>query len=53
MRDPQKVLEDVLDGKVSIEGARRDYGVVIEPERSSVDESATAAARSVFRTQEN
>jgi N-methylhydantoinase B len=28
-RDPQKVLDDVLDEYVSIEGARRDYGVVL------------------------
>jgi hypothetical protein len=29
-RLPEKVLEDVLDGLVSIESARRDYGLVIE-----------------------
>jgi N-methylhydantoinase B len=28
-RDPQKVLDDVLDEYVSVEGARRDYGVVL------------------------
>jgi N-methylhydantoinase B len=29
-RDVQRVLEDVRQGYVSVEGARRDYGVVIE-----------------------
>jgi N-methylhydantoinase B len=28
-REPQKVLDDVLDEYVSVEGARRDYGVVL------------------------
>jgi len=28
-RDPEKVLEDVIDGYVSIERAKKDYGVVI------------------------
>jgi N-methylhydantoinase B len=27
-RDPQAVLDDVLDEYVSVEGAERDYGVV-------------------------
>ena len=29
-RDPEAVLWDVIEGYVSVEGARRDYGVVIE-----------------------
>ena len=29
-RDPELVLEDVLEGKVTVEGALRDYGVAIE-----------------------
>lgn len=44
-RDPQLVLEDVLDEKVSLEGARRDYGVVIDVARRTVDVVATAAER--------
>ncbi len=28
-REPQRVLEDVIDGYVSIEAAKRDYGVVV------------------------
>ncbi|HEY3080605.1 MAG TPA: hydantoinase B/oxoprolinase family protein [Chloroflexota bacterium] len=30
-RDPARVREDVLDGKVSVEAARRDYGVRVDP----------------------
>jgi 5-oxoprolinase (ATP-hydrolysing)/N-methylhydantoinase B len=30
---------------VSLEAARRDYGVVIDPETWTVDEAATAALR--------
>ena len=45
-RDVLKVVEDVRNGLVSIEGARLDYGVVIaDPETLAVDEAATAAAR--------
>jgi N-methylhydantoinase B len=47
-RDPRTVLEDVLDGYVSVEAARADYGVVITETGldMAVDESATAAVRS-------
>lgn len=49
-RDPEAVLEDVIDGYVSIERAAKDYGVVIEavdPEidEYSLDESATKELR--------
>ncbi len=44
-RDASAVLEDVLDGYVSLEGARRDYGVVIDSSRMTVDEEATHALR--------
>ena len=46
-RDPTWVLEDVMDGYVSVEGARRDYGVVIAPTGDSheLDLDATAAIR--------
>ena len=42
-RDPAAVLEDVLDGIVSIESAERQYGVVIRD--GTVDAAATAATR--------
>lgn len=48
-RDPQAVLRDVLEDYVSLEGARRDYGVVVDPTTLTVDEAATAAARAAMQ----
>jgi N-methylhydantoinase B len=45
-RDPQALENDVLDGYVSIEKARDDYGVVIDPEKMEVDLAATDKVRS-------
>jgi N-methylhydantoinase B len=42
-RDPQAVLRDVVDGLVSVEAARREYGVVISD--NQLDEEATARLR--------
>ena len=42
-RDPAAVLRDVRAGLVTVEGARRDYGVAILG--NVVDEAATAALR--------
>ena len=42
-RDPQQVLDDVLDGLITAEEAKRDYGVVIA--NGSVDQVATRQAR--------
>lgn len=50
-RDPERVLRDVRDEYVSIEGARRDYGVVVEgdparyPEQLRIDHKATVLLR--------
>jgi N-methylhydantoinase B len=44
-RDPARVLEDVRDGYVSLERARTDYGVAIDPERMTVLEEETVALR--------
>lgn len=44
-RDPQKVLWDVINDYVSVESARRDYGVVIDAGTMTLDEAATAALR--------
>jgi N-methylhydantoinase B len=44
-RDPQAVLEDVLDEKVSPEAANDLYGVVLSSDPPSVDETGTAARR--------
>jgi len=44
-REVQAVLDDVLDGFVSVEAARADYGVVIDSALMAVDEEGTAALR--------
>lgn len=51
-REPQRVLDDVRDGYVSIQGAARDYAVVIhgepetDPEGLQIDDAATRRLRS-------
>ena len=50
-RDPQMVLEDVLDEYVSLENAARQYGVVIDPQTRTVDEEATREQRTELRRQ--
>jgi N-methylhydantoinase B len=51
-RDARRVLEDVLDDYVSIEAARREYGVVIVAGGAdlSIDEPATEALRRALRS---
>ena len=44
-RDPCAVLEDVLDGFVTIAGAAADYGVRIDPVRLEVDMAGTMELR--------
>lgn len=49
-REVWRVVEDVIDGYVTIEGAARDYGVVVEPvdpelDEYRVDEAATEGLR--------
>ena len=50
-RDSELVMRDVRDGYVTIDGAARDYGVIIvgdpeaDPEGLRLDAGATAAAR--------
>ncbi|MHB8644276.1 MAG: hydantoinase B/oxoprolinase family protein [Thermomicrobiales bacterium] len=48
-RDVQAVLDDVLDGFVSVEAARTRYGVVIDPASMRIDEAATVTLRSAVR----
>ncbi|MFZ4586110.1 MAG: hydantoinase B/oxoprolinase family protein [Acidimicrobiia bacterium] len=54
-RDPQAVLDDVLDEYVSIDGAARDYGVVLtgslEELTLAVDDAATDSLRALRRAQ--
>jgi N-methylhydantoinase B len=57
-RDPAMVVEDVIDDYVSLEGARRDYGVVIDPidpelDDFRVDEGATKALRDELRAEQS
>jgi N-methylhydantoinase B len=44
-RDPERVAEDVRDEKISLEFARREHGVVLDPVTLAVDAAATRAAR--------
>jgi N-methylhydantoinase B len=44
-RDPERVLQDVREGYVSVARAREDYGVVIDPGSMTVDRIATARLR--------
>jgi N-methylhydantoinase B len=44
-RDPEMVERDVLEGYVTLERAREDYGVVLDPETLKVNWEATATLR--------
>jgi N-methylhydantoinase B len=44
-RDPAAVLEDVLNGYLSLETAAREYGVAIDPATRTVDAERTALLR--------
>ena len=48
-REPDRVLDDVLDGFVSVEAAQRSYGVVIDPVTMAVDQRGTTALRTDLR----
>ncbi len=50
-RDPAKVLSDVRQGRVSLQRARRAYGVVIDPEHLQIDGTATATLRTTMQRQ--
>lgn len=47
-RDPQRVLDDVRQGYVSIEGARTDYGVAVKD--GKIDEQETRRLRETMRS---
>jgi N-methylhydantoinase B len=49
-RDPRKVLDDVTNEYVSVEGARKDYGVVIDKGTMTIDENATRESRKALRS---
>jgi N-methylhydantoinase B/oxoprolinase/acetone carboxylase alpha subunit len=44
-REPERVLDDVLDELITLEAAREQYGVVIDPATMAVNAEATAARR--------
>jgi N-methylhydantoinase B len=44
-RDPEMVVNDVVEGYVSLESARADYGVAINPKTLDVDEEGTKKLR--------
>ena len=44
-RDPEAVLKDVVNGKVSLSSARQHYGVVIDIHRMKVENEKTAGLR--------
>ncbi|MCC6532604.1 MAG: hydantoinase B/oxoprolinase family protein [Burkholderiales bacterium] len=47
-REPSRVLGDVLDGFVTIEAARADYGVVLDGSGRALDEAATTRLRAAM-----
>lgn len=44
-RDPERVLDDVVNGYVSVEAAKKDYGVAVNPSNWTVDKKETEALR--------
>ena len=44
-REPELVLQDLLDGKVSLQAANERYGVVIDPATMEVVENETLRRR--------
>ncbi len=45
LRDPQRVLEDARQAYISLEAAERDYGVIIDIDKMTIDCEATQARR--------
>jgi N-methylhydantoinase B len=45
LRDPEAVLDDVLDEKITVDFAERTYGVAVDVARGRVDKDKTAALR--------
>lgn len=50
-RSPEKVAEEVRNGMISAEAARRDYGVALMPEAIEVDPTETARLRGAAKDQ--
>jgi N-methylhydantoinase B len=52
-RDPQLVLRDVINGKVSVWRARAVYGVAIASDNAGIDAETTARLRDQIRTKKS
>ncbi len=48
-RSSEKVLFDVINGYVSLQKAREEYGVVIDQDRMKIDIKATKQLRNKMR----
>jgi len=48
-REPERVESDVIEGYVTLEKAREDYGVIINPRTLTLDEEATRKLRESLR----
>jgi N-methylhydantoinase B len=48
-RDPERVRSDVIEGYVSFEHAKSDYGVVLDPKNYAIDAAATQKLRAERR----
>ncbi len=48
-REPEVVKRDVIEGYVSLDGAKEDYGVVLDPETMNVDQPATEELRASLK----
>jgi N-methylhydantoinase B len=48
-RDPEAVVLDVIEGKISTERAREVYGVMIDPEQLTLNHEGTLALRSKIK----
>ncbi|MFP3928960.1 MAG: hydantoinase B/oxoprolinase family protein, partial [Desulfobacteraceae bacterium] len=48
-RDPERVEQDVSNGYVTVERAKEDYAVMIDPATMKVDTAATAQLRESLR----
>jgi N-methylhydantoinase B len=44
-RDPERVRTDVIEGYVTLDHAKTDYGVVLNPKDFSIDQAATGKLR--------
>ena len=48
-REPERVLDDVREGRVTVAAARDDYGVIVDPATLELDRQATSALRQRLR----